>query len=245
MNFIQKRLLIFVALLTIFSFIGPIETSFSVNEITIRNQKTLTPNIDGIIGTDEYISEISLSGGDYKLYWQIEGDTIFLGMVGKTTGWVAIGFDPTLAMQDADMIFGWVLSNSSVIIIDAFSTGPNGPHPADTDLGGNSDISAYNGTEESGNTIIEFSRLLTTGDQYDNDIPSSGTYNIIWALGNTDDFGLKHIQRGSATINLGETEESTKTESSSSQSESTTGFALTTILFFISMLLILRKTNDY
>ena len=81
MNFNKTCLLILLFVLTIFSFGGSIETTSSTNESTNANHEVTTPIIDGIIDTEEYISEISPSNGEYQLYWQIEGDTIFLGMV--------------------------------------------------------------------------------------------------------------------------------------------------------------------
>ena len=183
---------------------------------------------------------------------QIEGDTIYFGIIGNTIGWVAIGFEPTTSMKDADMVFAWVESNGTVVIYDAFSTGNFGPHPPDTDLGGTTNILAFNGSEISGKTIIEFSRRLMTGDQFDNDIPSSGTYNIIWAMGIEDNFGLQHNNRGSSTIDLS-TDDVTSTEthtpsfidSTSTGSESTAGFEV--IMVFMALLFVInilrRKFN--
>ncbi|MFX0208077.1 MAG: DOMON domain-containing protein [Candidatus Hodarchaeota archaeon] len=240
MNSKKKFLITILFVLISLSFAGSVGFANTKRDILTKSGVT-TPIVDGVISTAEYLSETSLASGDFQLYWQIEVDSIFFGMVGTTTGWLAVGFNPTTAMQNADMVFGWIFSNGSVITIDAFSTGPNGPHPADIDLGGTVDILSFNGTEGEEKTTIEFSRLLITGDQYDNDIPSSGEYDIIWALGNTDDFGLKHIKRGSATINIGGTNGSSKTGSSSSSSESTIGFPFMLILLSLIGVLFHRK----
>jgi hypothetical protein len=73
------------------------------------------PTIDGIVTSGEYISSKSFDGGDYQLYWEVIDDTsIAFGIVVKTMGWVAIGFDPTSQMLNADIIFGWIESDGTV-----------------------------------------------------------------------------------------------------------------------------------
>ena len=79
MDFIKTRLILFLVVITIISLGGSVETISSANESTIANHEVTTPIIDGIIGTEEYASMISLSNGEYELYWLIEEDTIFIG----------------------------------------------------------------------------------------------------------------------------------------------------------------------
>jgi hypothetical protein len=94
-------------------------------------------------------------------------------------------------------------SNSSVVVIDAYATGPTGPHPADIDLGGTNDVIAYNGSENGQTTTIELSRLLVTSDSdYDNPFPQTGNIKMIWALGASDSFDAPHVKRGSLQWNL-------------------------------------------
>ncbi len=97
-------------------------------------------------------------------------------------------------MKNADIIMGFV-KDGSVSIFDLFSTGDFGPHPPDTELGGTDNIIEFAGSDDGTYTIIEFKRLLTTGDKYDNDIVE-GKNQIIWAYGNADDIEIKHSTRG-------------------------------------------------
>jgi hypothetical protein len=161
-----------------------------------------TPVLDGVISSDEYSDSTSFNAGNFMVYWLIEGDTIYLGLTGNTDGWITIGIEPKESMKDADMIFGWVYENGTVGILDCYSTGKYGPHPPDTDLGGTYDVLAYNGSEDSGNTIIEFSRKLITGDQYDNEISTTGKVTIIWAVGPSDNYLDKHSSKGSGTMTM-------------------------------------------
>ncbi|MHA2252260.1 MAG: DOMON domain-containing protein [Candidatus Kariarchaeaceae archaeon] len=154
--------------------------------------------MDGVITTGEYTHNQIVSDGDYILYWRNIGNEIYFGIEGKTNGWVALGFNPTFMMLGADMYFGWVNGNGSVEMVDAYATGPTGPHPPDIDLGGSNNILNYNGTESGQITSLEFKRLLTTSDtSYDNPIPASGSIKVIWAMGASDSFDAPHVKRGS------------------------------------------------
>ncbi|MFX0086492.1 MAG: DOMON domain-containing protein [Candidatus Hodarchaeota archaeon] len=154
--------------------------------------------IDGLIKVGEYAYQQVLSDGDFILHWKHVSNEIYFALEGKTTGWVAIGINPSFMMLNADMYFGWVYTNGSVAMIDAYAIEPTGSHPPDTEQGGTNDILEYNGSENEQTTIIEFKRLLTTPDSsYDNPLPLSGTVKMIWALGASDSFEAPHVKRGS------------------------------------------------
>jgi hypothetical protein len=161
------------------------------------------PTLDGVINPGEYDFTATFGGGNFKLHWKIDADTILMAMEGKTSGWVTIGFDPETRMQGADMVFGWVTSTDNVRVVDAYATGPTGPHPKDTDQGGTSDVLCFGGSESGGKTIIEFKRLLSTDDKKrDKPIPTNGELTIIWALGPDDDFDSQHSERGAGRIDF-------------------------------------------
>lgn len=151
--------------------------------------------LDGIISDGEYDHFYQISE-DYSLYWEVNGSEIYIAIRGKTTGWVSLGIDPSFAMQDADMIFGWV-NSTGAFAIDTFSIGQFGPHPPDLDLGGTNDILEFNGSEMDEITTFEFRRLLTTGDDYDKSIPNTGKVKMLWALGSSDTYTSTHIKKGS------------------------------------------------
>jgi hypothetical protein len=214
------------------------------------------PVIDGVITPGEYNSVKSFNSGDYELYWEVVDDTsISIGIVAKTTGWVALGIDPTTQMQDADIIYGWVEPNGTVVIYDTFSLNPTGGnHPKDTTLGGTNDILSYNGSENATSTTIEFTRLLSTDDlDNDNNIPVNGDVNIIWAYGADDSFSSYHSARGSSVMTIGTNQETTTTtaglsttttqdDDSTKTSESTPGFQGFLLLFgLFSLVFIYRK----
>jgi hypothetical protein len=153
---------------------------------------------DGIISAREYSKAETY--GNYEIHWRSDDQYIYVGMKAKTSGFVAVGFQPGSRMKNADMVFGFV-KDGEVAIYDMFSTGDFGPHSPDTQLGGTNDITHFGGKEEGGYTTIEFKRALATGDDYDNPI-SSGKDRIIWAYGSSDSLTLRHSNRGYGEIDL-------------------------------------------
>jgi len=159
---------------------------------------------DGSITETEITKEYNHTRnlGQIEVYWRNDEDHFFMALKGETTGWLAIGFEPTIQMQDADMIFGWV-EGGEATVQDLFSTGATGPHPPDTTLGGTDDIIEFDGTEIDGVTIIEFKRKLDTEDQYDHPLTQGQTINYIWAMANSDNFDTKHnITTGNSAFTL-------------------------------------------
>lgn len=158
--------------------------------------------------TDEYTLAFQ-SGDRFKLYYKIVNLDVYFRMEGKTLGYVAVGFEPTQAMKDADMVIGYVVKGN-VYAFDAYSTGLYGPHPEDTSLGGKIDIYDVKGEERDGYTIIEFRRPLDTKDKYDVVLKLDKEIKIIWALSNDDNFNAKHTDRGSGVIFLKKTDSTTQ-----------------------------------
>ncbi|MBT4513146.1 MAG: hypothetical protein HOC20_13180 [Chloroflexi bacterium] len=152
---------------------------------------------DGLV--TEYANSSQLDN-DYELYWDIDDQYIYVGMKAKTDGWVAIGFEPSSKMKNADMVFGFV-EDGQVRVVDMYSTGNFGPHPEDTEKGGTNDILEFGGSEDNDYTVIEFKRNLVTGDEYDNDL-TGGTVKVIWAYGSSDDSSQRHSKRGGGEITL-------------------------------------------
>ena len=158
-------------------------------------------NSDGILSQNEYKNSKEFGNGRFTLYWSNDDEYIYMAIKGQTSGGVSIGFEPTQAMKDADMIFGWVTGGSSTIL-DIYSTGAFGPHPPDQQLGGTTDLIETSGSEAGGFTIIEFKRKLNTGDRYDKAFVNGQNINIIWGLGSSDNLDSPHTSRGSGTIKL-------------------------------------------
>lgn len=160
-----------------------------------------TTKVDGEISPGEYAFSVELAEDHFWLHWTIEGDVIQIGLEAKARGMVAIGWEPTKRMMDADMIIGY-REGSTFSLHDTISVGEIGPHPDDVAEGGTYDIMIYEVREVGGVTTIEFTRNLTTGDDQDNPIDPEGKVKFLWATSDTDDFATYHSRRGTAVIDM-------------------------------------------
>jgi outer membrane protein assembly factor BamB len=156
---------------------------------------------DGMISEGEYSKNLTLSGGKFTVYWKNDAEDIYMALMGWTAGFVAIGFEPTQAMKDADMVMGWI-SGGNATVLDLYSTGTYGPHPPDENLGGRNDILEYGGSESNNRTVIEFERKMDTGDQYDTSFQPGQTINIIWSMSGSDSLAVRHTVRGESMLTL-------------------------------------------
>lgn len=168
--------------------------------ILLAGSVAFAANIDGVISPLEYSREVTLDKGNFKILWQIEGETVFMAIEAKAPGWVAIGFEPTNVMANSDMIFGLVGEGKDVQAVDAWSTGIFGPHPPDVDQGGKNSILSFAGLRKDGNVVFEFSRLLNTGDKFDKVVPKTGNFKVIWAYGPNLKFNVSHKRAGSVVL---------------------------------------------
>ncbi len=155
---------------------------------------------DATIGEDEYTD--SADFGQMKVWWRHDGEFLYLAMEGQTEGWIAIGIEPTNAMQDADFLLGFV-DEGEAQIWDAYGTAPAGAnHPPDEELGGTRDIEAFAGTEADGMTRFELQIPLDSGDEYDKALSPGENYNIIVAMGTGDTYNAGHFFVSSGTLAL-------------------------------------------
>jgi hypothetical protein len=125
---------------------------------------------------------------DVDLSWEIGDGSIAVTVTAPTDGWVAVGFEPTMAMKDADIIIGYV-SGGEAFISDDWGDGPTS-HKPDIDLGGTSDVTDISGSETDGSTTLSFTIPLDSGDGYDRVLTPGATVKILLAYGRAgaDDF---------------------------------------------------------
>jgi hypothetical protein len=166
-----------------------------------------TQTIDGTVEPGEYSFSQTFDNGRYSLSWNVGGEIAYFAISAKTTGWVAVAFDPVTLMEGADMVLGWIDNTGKAHILDAYAIGPYGPHPPDEELGGTQDVLEFAGREADGVTTVEFSRRLSTGDRYDKTLLGEGGNTIIWAYSVSDDSKNFHQRSGYGGIRVGEGKE--------------------------------------
>lgn len=132
--------------------------------------------------------------------WEVVGSDLNVQISAPTTGWVAIGFNPTRAMQDADMKFGFV-TDAGVEVADHIGTSPI-THDFDTAQGGRRDLSNVSGVEVDGRTTLSFTMPLDSGDPTDSVLTPGAQQTIIFAWGGdgADDYTARHVERGTFIV---------------------------------------------
>ncbi len=133
--------------------------------------------------------------------WSIEAKNISIELSAKTKGWVAIGFNPSEKMKDANFILGYV-KNGEAIVADHFGITSH-QHKSDKKLGGKVNISNAEGHEEGGITTIHFTIPLDSEDETDQAISMTGETTVLLAYGSgRDSFRTRHKFRTALKVNL-------------------------------------------
>jgi hypothetical protein len=177
---------------------GPTAAPATSGAPVVRTSATL-PSVDGTIKPGEYSGKVDLVG--VEVNWSTDKNALRIGLVSPGTGWVAIGMDPQLMMDKANMILGAVV-NGAVIARDDVGTGLFS-HGPDTSVGGQDNLLAVAGREVDGKTILEFAIPLNSGDTADRPLAIGQTVKIIVAYQTTsDDFAERHSRRAAGEITL-------------------------------------------
>ncbi|MCX7656026.1 MAG: DOMON domain-containing protein [Treponemataceae bacterium] len=138
---------------------------------------------------------------DFQLSWKIEGTSLVMTVSAATSGWVAVGFNPSSMMKDANIIMGAILPNGTTVIEDHFGTSLTA-HRKDSDLGGTNDVRLISGEEKNGKTTITFSIPLNSGDRYDRPLAGGSKVTVLLALANQDNLTSKHNKRTKVELTL-------------------------------------------
>ena len=143
----------------------------------------------------------SLTAEKMTFDWSVAGDQLAVKLSAPTKSWVAVGFNPSSKMKDADIIIGYV-KKGKVKIVDEFGTAAT-QHKSDSKIGGQDNVTVVGGSEEGDVTTIEFTIPLYSGDAKDTAIDPNGDTVVILGYGaDRDSFRVKHKFRDTVTVNL-------------------------------------------
>jgi opacity protein-like surface antigen len=145
--------------------------------------------------------ELEVEG--FTLRWATQSASeLAVELTGPTTGWVAVGFDPVAQMSEANLIIGYVESGTAYLRDDYGVAATS--HAPDTALGGTDDVTINGGDETGGETTIEFTIPLDSGDSYDKPLSPGNSYPVILARGpdGADDFSTYHEFVTATTIEI-------------------------------------------
>lgn len=136
-----------------------------------------------------------------RFSWSVKGDSLQIQLVGKTKGWVAVGFNATSQMKNANIIIGYV-KKGKVKISDDYGT-TRTKHKSDKKLKGKKNLKKVSGNESGGVTTLNFTIPLNSGDKYDGVINPDKDTRVIFATGKRDSFRLGHNFQATLDVNLG------------------------------------------
>jgi cytochrome c oxidase subunit II len=137
-----------------------------------------------------------------SFYWRVDGPLLHVVLRAPVMGWIAIGLNPSRAMQGANFIVGYV-KNGRAYVSDHYGTGLF-KHEADDKVGGRSDITNVFGTESNGVTEIGFSIPLDSGDSKDVVLSTNTETTVLLASSSgADNFSAKHTYKKALKVNLG------------------------------------------
>ncbi len=151
------------------------------------------PTIDGQIKDKEYANHYRAQGIGMELHWTVEGYSIYIGLKAPTTGWLAIGWDPSgPIMEGEDILIGYIRGRE--LYLQDYFANTSVTHANDVSLGGRDDVLESSGSEDQQSTTIEFRRRLDTGDRFDRPI-TPGAHTVQLAYAPTDDFVTYHGEK--------------------------------------------------
>ncbi len=178
---------------------------------------------DGIISPGEYDGFALIdSASSFYVYYALNQSVIYLAMAAKVAGYVSIGLNanPSTKMAGADIYIGYV-DATGAYIQDNIGTGAVS-HAKDSV----ENILSYGGSANSSTTLLEFSRLLDTGDSQDYKITPNVKIDIMWAVSTTaDDFTSYHTSRGYSSLTFSTVKPQPPSVFTTNSSDSTIGIS--------------------
>ena len=127
--------------------------------------------------------------------WKVDGALLRVNVVAPTRGWVGVGFAPSVRMQDANIIIGYVVGDRAYIS-DEYGNGPT-THQPDVYANGTNNIVGAAGREYDGNTELSFAIPLNSGDMRDRPIVPGRNCTVMLGYGpdTADEFTTRHATR--------------------------------------------------
>ncbi len=145
---------------------------------------------------------------DMRFFWTLQGDSIDIKLTAPTNGWMGVGFNPEMPenMKGANFLIGFVKGGKAEVF-DHYGTETK-KHKEDATIEGKSDVSNVSGSELDGQTVLEFTVPLDSGDAMDKPVSVQGETVVLLAYGRSDSIVLKHRFRAILKVNLSSGEHS-------------------------------------
>lgn len=155
------------------------------------------PSSEGLIYAGEYANTLYDPETGMSLFWQNDATYLYVGVIGPGTGWVGVGFSNRTGKAGSNIILGAV-ADGTVTIQDNYGM-TKVLHVADR----TSSIVTFGGSEDGGQTALEFVILLASGDSQDTTLIPGQTVQVILAYqAARDSFSAEHTRYAMTRIVL-------------------------------------------
>ena len=155
------------------------------------------PTSDGLIYANEYRNSLYELTTGMSLFWQNDATNLYVGLISPGTGWLGVGFSHRTGKPGSNIIIGAV-ANGTVTIQDSYGVTKELHLPDKV-----SSILAFGGSEENGQTTLEFVIPLASGDSQDTALAPGETVQVILAYQATwDSFATQHTSCSMTQITL-------------------------------------------
>ncbi|CAI5527452.1 unnamed protein product [Closterium sp. Naga37s-1] len=171
-----------------------------ISASSINCQPVALPDISS------YDNVAMLSDG-FELHWSVNDTaaTISIAAKAQTAGWLAIGLSEVGTMVGSDVLVAWV-AEGRVYVTDRFIFNKSVEGVALDDQQDWRVLGGFQTTDQSTGdtwTTVHVWRQLGTGDCNDRPVVAGRLQNVIWATGETNEFGYHGTSsRGSAALVL-------------------------------------------
>jgi hypothetical protein len=154
--------------------------------------------------SQEELGEYShgIAARDLRFLWTLQADSLDIKLSAPTNGWIGVGFNPETPenMKGANFLIGYVKGGEAQVF-DHYGTEMK-KHKDDEKIDGKSDLSNVSGSEQDGQTTLEFTIPLDSGDAKDTPLTAQGDTVVLLAYGRSDSIVLKHRFRAILKVNL-------------------------------------------
>ncbi len=150
------------------------------------------PVVDGSISDNEYSFQKDF--GQMSLSLSLSADTLYIGVAGKTSGWVAVGLG-SQKMNGASIFIGYVGTDGKAQFKPQIGEGHRHKDPSGKDM--NDEVVSYAMKEEGGKTFLE---LAIKSDAFIKE--GQKALDLIFAIGPSKSFDPYHKYRNAMEVKL-------------------------------------------
>ncbi|MDD5264927.1 MAG: hypothetical protein PHU43_08845 [Candidatus Bipolaricaulis sp.] len=155
------------------------------------------PNADGLIYAREYRHWLYEPNTGVSFFWQNDATTLYVGVISPGTGWVSVGLGGHGDRAGTSTVVGCV-RNGKVVLEDRYGALGSQRRRAREPR-----FLAAGGTELHGETTLEFTIPLASGDRELANLVPGGTIGVTFARhGTKDDFAVEQACCGTTWIPL-------------------------------------------